>query len=77
LCRFVDRGGLVGKGTTQNNCIWSHAKQVRRRKIDLDRLLEPERATFSVVKGAGGDWRIGELKARSNPPATIEPGLLF
>lgn len=57
---------LMEEGKTQDNCVATYAEQVRRRKTYIYRVLQPERATLSIVKGADGDWHIGELQARSN-----------
>lgn len=57
---------LVEEGRDQNNCVAAYAERVRRRTTFIYRVLRPERATLSIVKGEDGDWRIAELECRGN-----------
>ena len=57
---------LAEEGKTQNNCVATYAERVRRRTTFIYRVLRPERATLSIVKGGDGDWRINELECRAN-----------
>jgi hypothetical protein len=61
---------LVREGHLQDNCVATYAEQIRRRSTFIYRVLRPERATLSIRKGDDGDWRISELKARSNTPVS-------
>lgn len=57
---------LIEEGAAQNNCVATYAERIRRRTTFIYRVLRPERATLSIVKGDDGDWRIGELESRGN-----------
>lgn len=57
---------LVEEGREQNNCVAAYAERVRRRTTFIYRVLRPERATLSIVRGEDGDWRIDELECRGN-----------
>lgn len=57
---------LVEEGRDQDNCVAAYAERVRRRTTFIYRVLRPERATLSIVKGEDGDWRIDELECRGN-----------
>ncbi|MCP5540298.1 MAG: PcfJ domain-containing protein [Akkermansiaceae bacterium] len=59
---------LIDEGEEQHNCVASYAAKVVRGAAFLYRVLKPQRATLSLVRGAGGDWEIGELKAKYNDP---------
>jgi hypothetical protein len=64
---------LIEEGEEQGNCVASYADSVERGDTCIYRLLEPERATLSVVRDSDGCWCIGELQARFNEevrPAT-------
>lgn len=61
---------LVEEGKAQNNCVATYAERVRRRTTFIYRVLRPERATLSIVKGEDGDWGIDELECRGNTKVT-------
>jgi hypothetical protein len=63
---ILTSAALVAEGEEQNNCVAAYAERVRRRTTFIYRVLRPERATLSIVKGEDGDWRIDELEARGN-----------
>jgi len=64
---------LVDEGEEQGNCVASYASRVREGHTFIYRVLEPERATLSIVrKSLGGEWEIGELETRFNTPASDE-----
>jgi len=63
ICTVED---LIHEGKTQENCVATYAERVQKRGIFIYRVLKPERATLSIVLSSDGDWRIGELKRRSN-----------
>jgi len=43
-------------------------QQVQSRHTFIYRVLKPQRATLSLVRGADGDWEISELELRENNP---------
>ncbi len=57
---------LVEEGREQKNCVAVHAERIRDGTTFIYRVLRPERATLSIVKGEDGDWQIGELECRKN-----------
>ncbi len=57
---------LVEEGEAQDNCVATYAERVRRRTTFIYRVLRPERATLSIVKGEDGDWRIDQLECSGN-----------
>ncbi len=63
---------LKAEGEQQHNCVATYALRVAKRELYIYRVLEPERATLSIVKGAGGDWRLGELRGDRNSEVTPE-----
>jgi len=63
---ILTAAALVAEGEDQNNCVATYAERVRRRTTYIYRVLRPERATLSIVRGEDGDWRIDELECRGN-----------
>ena len=61
---------LVEEGNAQCNCVASYAKRVEGGDIFIYRVLFPERATLSIVRGENGRWERGELKAARNAPVS-------
>lgn len=57
---------LREEGSKQHNCVASYADRVAEGKIYMYRVIHPERATLSIVRGPGGDWEIDQLKAACN-----------
>ena len=57
---------LVDEGKCQHNCVATYAERVKRRTTFIYRVLRPERATLSIVRGEDGDWRIDELECGGN-----------
>lgn len=65
--------GLVNEGEEQGNCVASYAERVRRGSTFIYRVLEPERATLSIIKTSYlSDWKIGELEAKYNTDVRSE-----
>ncbi|MDF1823459.1 MAG: PcfJ domain-containing protein [Verrucomicrobiales bacterium] len=59
--------GLVNEGEEQGNCVASYAERVRQGSTFIYRVLQPERATLSLVKRSPfSDWQIGELESKYN-----------
>jgi hypothetical protein len=67
LCTPAD---LVEEGEGQSNCVASYAKRVEGGGIFIYRVLFPERATLSIVRGENGIWERSELKAAGNDDVT-------
>ena len=64
---------LFNEGEAQGNCVASYANRVHSGSTFIYRVLHPQRATLSVVRGNGFDiWEIGELEARFNTDVTDE-----
>ena len=63
---------LITEGYAQHNCVGSYADLVRSGNCCIYRVLEPERATLSIIKISDGDWRISELYATCNKPVKSE-----
>lgn len=58
---------LVNEGEEQGNCVASYAARVRQGNTFLYRVLEPERATLSIVRATPfADWQVGELEGKYN-----------
>jgi hypothetical protein len=57
---------LIAEGRAQDNCVATYAERVQSRHTFIYRVLKPERATLSIVRGPDGDWQIGELQRRGN-----------
>lgn len=61
---------LVREGREQHNCVGGFAKWVQDGKGYIYRVLAPERATLSIVKGPDGCWCIDQLKLACNEPVS-------
>jgi hypothetical protein len=48
----------------------SYAPRVREGRVFIYRVLQPERATLSLIRTDTGRWEIGELKASRNRPVS-------
>lgn len=58
---------LVDEGEAQGNCVASYASRVREGNTYIYRILQPQRATLSVVRRSPlAEWEIGELEGRYN-----------
>jgi hypothetical protein len=65
---------LKKEGQLQHNCVGSYCNSVMSGVLYIYRVLRPERATLSIIRGAGGAWRLSELKKDRNysvHPATV------
>ncbi len=60
---------LVEEGRGQSNCVATYAERVQQGHTYIYRVLRPERATLSIVRGHDGEWEIDELKCRLNTEA--------
>jgi len=66
---------LIQEGRAQHNCVGSYSGWVHAGYGFIYRVLAPERATLSIVKGADGCWGINELKLACNKspaPETVQ-----
>lgn len=57
---------LCAEGRVQHNCVGSYGGRVRKGKTYIYRVLYPERATLSIIKGADGCWHRDQLKKARN-----------
>ena len=57
---------LREEGKMQDNCVGGYANKIREGKTFIYRVHEPERATLEIILPSEGDWKIGQLKCRSN-----------
>jgi hypothetical protein len=57
---------LVEEGRLQHNCVAGYAPRVAEGDTYIYRIVRPQRATLSLVRWPGGDWRIGELFLAAN-----------
>ena len=64
---LTTRAMLLEEGRRQHNCVASYADRVESGRLALYRVIEPERATLSLVK-RGGRWHMDELKGPCNAP---------
>lgn len=62
---------LCEEGELQHNCVGSYVTRVRRRQLYIYRVIEPSRATLSIVR-RDGRWRIDQLKGPRNSPVPAE-----
>ena len=63
---------LIAEGYAQHNCVGSYVDRVRSGNCCIYRVLEPERATLSIVKASGDDWMISELYTACNKPVNSD-----
>lgn len=63
---------LRDEGLAQHNCVGGHVGRVRAETCYVYRILEPERATLSIIKAPGGEWQIDELFIACNKPVKSE-----
>lgn len=61
---------LVAEGVEQSNCVATYAMRVEARTTYIYRVLRPERATLSLVRGPNGAWERDELYAAGNKPVS-------
>ena len=59
---------LTMEGLTQHNCVGSrrYADAVRAGEKYIYAIKKPQRATLSIMPGAGGTWHISELHTACN-----------
>ena len=63
---------MRAEGAEQSNCVATYVPQVMGGFLYCYRILRPERATLSIVRGPDGCWRRLELRARNNRPVKPE-----
>jgi hypothetical protein len=59
---------LRAEGMAQHNCVGSYDKRIRKGETFIYKVLYPERATLSIVRGPDGCWHREELKKMRNRP---------
>ena len=57
---------LADEGRNQHHCVYSYAARVKQGACYVYRVLKPERATLSIVKGDDGSWEIDQLYLACN-----------
>ena len=57
---------LHEEGRVQHNCVGGYVSKVRSGRAYIYRILQPERATLEITMNSEGDWKIAQLKCRSN-----------
>ena len=57
---------LLKEGQQQHNCVGGYIERVRSGRCYIYRVLQPERATLSIIKEASGEWDVGELLSSCN-----------
>lgn len=57
---------LAQEGREQRNCVGGYAESVQWGKTYIYKVISPERATLSIIKGPDGCWRRSELKKAGN-----------
>lgn len=65
---------IVREGHAQHNCLVRRGwlAEVQRREVYLYQILQPERATFSLVRGRDGRWTLDQVERAGNRPAHPE-----
>ena len=56
-----------------NHCVASYLRQIVSSQIFVYRVVAPVRATLSIAKTAGGNWRLDQLFGHSNRP--VDPSI--
>ena len=64
---LVTPGDILDEGRTMHHCVFSYVPAVAQGSTYIYRVLEPERATLSVVKQADR-WQLGQLSGPGNAP---------
>jgi hypothetical protein len=57
---------LMAEGRAQHNCVASYTGRVKARELFIYSVLEPERATLAIQRGADTNWAIHEIEASCN-----------
>lgn len=65
---LVSTNDLILEGCQQHNCVGGYTQWVQDGRGYIYRVLAPERATLSIVKGPDGCWCIDQLKLAWNNP---------
>jgi hypothetical protein len=61
-------GELVAEGREQNHCAATYVESIRAGRVFIYKLLQPERATLSIVRSPSGEWALQQLRGHSNAP---------
>jgi hypothetical protein len=59
-------GDLIEEGEVQSNCVATYIPMVAARELFVYRVLRPERATLSIVRGPDGEWEVDQLALSEN-----------
>ncbi len=63
---------LSEEAREQQNCVVNYRDHIAAGGMFFYRVLEPERATLSIVSNAAGEWRLDELLGARNTPVSDE-----
>jgi hypothetical protein len=63
---------LHQEGAEQQHCVGGYSQSVVAGHTYVYRILAPERATLSIVKGADGNWQVGQIALSCNRSASRE-----
>ncbi len=63
---LTDSEQLVQEGRELVNCVSAYAPAIRCGSLFIYKVLKPERATLSIMRGSHGCWRLRELKTFQN-----------
>jgi hypothetical protein len=61
---------VIEEAHCQRNCVISYAGDIADGGIYLYRVLQPERATLSIVPDENGRWQLGQLLRAHNKPVS-------
>jgi hypothetical protein len=59
-------GELIAEGREQNHCAATYVQSIRSGRLFIYKLLQPERATLSIIRGPSGEWGLQQIRAHSN-----------
>jgi hypothetical protein len=65
-------GELVTEGHEQNHCAATYVESIRAGRVFIYKVLQPERATLSIVRSPSGEWVLQQLRGHSNAPVKME-----
>jgi hypothetical protein len=63
---------LYEEGRLQRNCVADYVQRVQAGYVYIYRVLEPQRATLSIVRTGKDSWGRGELQISGNRPTSLE-----
>lgn len=64
-------GELVTEGREQNHCAATYVESIRAGRVFIYKVIQPERATLSIVRSPSGEWALQQLRGHSNVPVKM------